>query len=394
MDGIVRPVSVINRYDVVVVGGAVVGAALTLALHKAGFKVALVERGPPPKPFDAHAYDPRVYALAPAGIRFLDSLGVWKAIVDRRVSAYRGMEIWENDPQHALRFNAAESGVGELGSIVENSLLLSELWSALQSVPIQAGQTVEGCDLDTSPASLRLSDGMALHAGLVISAEGAESTLREAAGLETTAWSYEQRAVVCHVRTEKSHAGTAYQRFLPTGPLAFLPLADGRCSIVWSADETLAAELLRLPDREFCARLTQASQSRLGEISAATTRLSFPLRAQHAEQYVREGFALAGDSAHVIHPLAGQGVNLGLADAEALVRTLCELREKQQALGSLRGLKRYERARRAANLEVLALTDGLYRLFGFKLPFLQRGMSVLNRFVPLKRELARKAMGF
>lgn len=382
------------KHDVVVVGGAVVGAALTLALHKAGFKAALVERGSAPKAFDATTYDPRVYALAPAGIRFLEALAVWPAIAAQRVSAYQGMEVWETHQAQALRFTAAESGVKELGCIVENGLLLSALWSALKNTPTFAESAVQRCSFDAAPVCLHLSGGLELQADLVVSAEGADSLLRDAAGIESTGWSYDQRAVVCHIQTEKPHAGTAYQRFLPTGPLALLPLADGRCSIVWSADETLAGELLALSDAEFRVRLTAASQSCLGAVTDSTARLSFPLRAQHADHYVREGFALAGDSAHVIHPLAGQGVNLGLADAEALVRILSDARGPSQRLGSLRVLKRYERARRAANLDALALTDGLHRLFRSKLPFLERGMNLLNRTTSLKRELAQRAMGF
>lgn len=367
------------KYDVVVVGGAVVGAALTVALHRAGFKVALVERGAAPKPFDASCYDARVYALAPASIRFLDTLGVWTNIAALRVSAYRGMEVWENDPAQALQFTAVESGVKELGCIVENGLLLSELWAALKGVPVHSGTSVERSEW---------------QADLMVSAEGADSSLREAAGIESIGWSYDQRAVVCHIQTERPHAASAYQRFLPTGPLALLPLSDGRCSIVWSASESVANELLALSDAEFRARLTEATQSRLGAVLDSTPRLSFPLRAQHAEHYVREGFALAGDSAHVIHPLAGQGVNLGLADAEVLVSTLSAAREKSQNIGGLRVLKRYERARRAANLDTLALTDGLHRLFGLRFPLLGQGMSLLNRSVSLKRELAARAMGF
>lgn len=381
------------KYDVLVVGGAVVGAALTLALHKAGFKVALIERGSLPKPFDATRTDPRVYALAPSSIRFLQALGVWARIAAQRVSPYRSMEVWENDPQQALRFNAAESGVSELGCIVESSLLMSELWNAIGDGPARAGVGVVHGDFGDVPPTLRLSDGTEAQAELVVSAEGAESALRETAGLATTAWSYDQRALVCHIRSEKPHAAIAYQRFLATGPLALLPLADGRCSIVWSVDETLATELLSLSDDEFRARLTEASQSRLGAVVDSTPRLSFPLRAQHADRYVGEAFALVGDSAHVIHPLAGQGVNLGLADVEALVRTLVNAREKSQGIGRLRVLKRYERVRRAANLEALALTDGLYRLFSQRLPFLARGLSMTNRLAPLKRELAKRAMG-
>ncbi len=385
-----------RRHEIVVVGGGVVGATLGLGLHRAGFDVALIERAAPAA-FEPKNYDPRVYALSLASAGFLDTLGVWKAVTGQRASAYRDMRVWQDDFSQELHFSAQETHTEQLGWIVENNLLMDRLWNALAQAPRVVGVSVTGCDFETKPVTLRLSDTSEIQAGLVISAEGADSVLREAAGLDAIGTSYEQRAVVCHVVTEKPHQATAWQRFLASGPLAFLPLADGRSSIVWSADEPLSRELLALDDTGFCERLAQASQHRFGAIKQVTSRLSFPLRMQHAEHYVREGFALAGDSAHVIHPLAGQGVNLGLADVAALIKVLSEARAKQQAIGSLRVLQRYERARRAANTEAIALTDGLYRLFGLKLPAAIRlrelGMGAAGRIAPLRRELARRAMG-
>ncbi len=385
-----------EKHDIVVVGGGVVGAALSLGLHRAGFDVALIERTAPAAN-NAKNYDARVYALSIASAGFLDTLGVWNAVVAERVSAYRDMRVWQDDFSQELHFSAQETQTEQLGWIAENSLLMDRLWSALSAVPRITGVSVTACDFETSPARLRLSDASEIQTGLVVSAEGGDSVLREAAGLDSIGTSYEQRAVVCHVETEKPHQATAWQRFLPSGPLAFLPLADGRSSIVWSVDEPLACELLALDDADFRERLAQASQRRLGAIKQVTPRLSFALRMQHAEHYVRQGFALVGDSAHVIHPLAGQGVNLGLADAMTLIKVLSEARGKQQTVSSLRVLQRYERARRAANSEAVALTDGLYRLFGLKLPAAIRlrelGLEAVGRIAPLRRELARRAMG-
>ncbi len=395
----------LRKHEIVVVGGGVVGATTALALFRQGLDVALVERGAPPPPLPGplpqgereQTYDPRVYALSPGTARFLDSLGVWSRIAATRLSRYEHMRVWENDPAHALTFDAAELAAPELGFIVEDGLLRSSLWSALGGAPVYSGAQAAGFHADEKTSRLELDNGLVLDAALVIAAEGADSPLRAWAGIEPTGWAYQQRAIVCHVRTQRPHQNTAYQRFLPGGPLAFLPLADGRSSIVWSAAEAEAAELLGLSDDLFRARLAQASGLPLGEITDSTQRLSFPLRLLHAQDYVRPGLALVGDSAHVSHPLAGQGMNLGLADVQALSETLAQARTQRRPFGSLRMLKRYERRRKADNLEMLALTDGLHRLFGSRSPaasgLREWGLALAGVIEPLKRQLARRAMG-
>jgi ubiquinone biosynthesis UbiH/UbiF/VisC/COQ6 family hydroxylase len=230
---------------------------------------------------------------------------------------------------------------------------------------------------------------------LIAAADGADSRLRELAGIEIDTWDYPQRAIVGHVATERPHRGAALQRFLPTGPLAFLPLADGRSSIVWSTTE--AAELLQLEDAPFRERLADAIQHELGAITASTPRVEFPLRLLHARDYARDNVVLLGDAAHVVHPLAGQGVNLGLADAEKLAAVLSERRAAKTSIASPRALKMYQRARKADNVEMLALTDALYRAFGQHSPLLgstlQLGMQILDRLTPIKARLAQRALG-
>jgi 2-octaprenylphenol hydroxylase len=382
-----------GKHEVIVVGGGVVGAATALALFRQGFDVALVERAARPALFKAEAWDPRVYALSPGSVRFLDALGVWNRIEAQRASAYERMQVWEQEPAQGLSFDAAELGVPELGFIVEDGLLRASLWDSLGGVAIYTGAQTAGY----APRRLQLSDGPALEAPLLIGAEGADSRLREWAGIEPAGWSYPQRSIVCHVATELPHGGTAYQRFLPNGPLAFLPLSDGRSSIVWSTEQAEAEELLKLDDEAFCGRLAEAFGRRLGDVIGVTPRLSFPLRLLHAQEYVRPGLALVGDSAHVIHPLAGQGINLGLADAQALAEVLAEARAQRKPLGSLRQLQRYERRRKAENLEVMALTDALYRLFRQRAPAWEAvrglGLSLVAAAGPVKRALARRAMG-
>lgn len=385
-----------QQHDIVVVGAGVVGAALSLALARRGFKVALVERGEPSHAYDAAQYDLRVYALAPASVDFLDDLGVWSSIQQQRACAYQAMRVWDDHPAQALSFEAAEIHAPQLGYIVENDLLLNRLWAAMQGVDLYGHAAVASFTASDMGAVLGLSDGVQLRAQLVIAADGAESRLRDMAGIETTGWAYPQKAIVCHVRTEKPHRQTAFQRFLPDGPLAFLPLEDGRCSIVWST--TRADELLALDDENFCEQLTQALQGELGAVLNCTPRLSFPLRLLHAREYVSDRLVLVGDAAHVIHPLAGQGVNLGLADAQRLAAHLADAREHDRDIASPRLLRRYERARKAENLDMLAITDGLYRTFAARNEswdgVRMLGMSAVNQLVPLKNLLARRALGY
>ena len=371
-----------KRHDVVVAGGGVVGAATALALARQGFDVALIEKGKAPAPWKPGHYDARVYALSPGSARFLDRLGVWSGIAARRASPYTRMQVWEGTPAQSLAFDSAELAVPELGHIVEDSLLRATLWEALAGVTVMTGVEVAGGSLE---------------AELIVAAEGADSPLREWAGIDTGGWAYPQRSLVCNVATERPHRGTAYQRFMSGGPLAFLPLADGRSSIVWSTDTAEAAELMALPDAQFCERLGEAFQHHLGEITAADKRYAFPLRLLHAQSYVAPGIALVGDAAHVIHPMAGQGLNLGLADVEALVAVLVEARKQKKSPGALRVLQRYERARKADNVEALALVDGLHRLFRLRAPELgglrELGMSLVGRAGMVKAALAKRAMG-
>jgi 2-octaprenylphenol hydroxylase len=386
-----------RRHEIAIVGGGVVGAATALGLARAGFDVALIERGEPPPEFRADHYDPRVYALAPGSIRLLDGVGAWQRVAAKRASPYGRMEVWEETPAQALAFDAAELGVPELGFIVEDSLLRASLWAGLGgAVTVLSGTQVTGLRLDGGPR-LTLANGDTVEAQLAVAAEGADSPLREWAGIDPIGWGYDQRSLVCHVETGKPHGATAYQRFLPNGPLAFLPLADGRSSIVWSTQAAEAQDLLDTDEADFRNRLAEALGFRLGAIGACSRRFAFPLRLLHAERYAVEGVVLVGDSAHVVHPLAGQGLNLGLADAQALVDVLVDTRRRKQPPGTLRALQRYERRRKAENVEMLAMTDGLYRLFRLRVPGLgalrELGLSMVGRAGPIKQRLARRAMG-
>lgn len=383
--------------DVAIVGGGPVGAAVALGLSQRGFDVRLLDRrGPTPRILaDGDDYDLRVYALSPSCIAFLDRLGVWPDIAAVRSAPYRRMQVWEDDPGAALCFDAADVRLPALGEIVESGLLAECLWKHLPDGVARPGMQVADIDGDDDAATLRFDDGASLRTRLVVIAEGRDARLRTRLGIESIDGQYEQTAVVCHIATEAPHQHTAWQRFLPTGPLALLPLADGRSSIVWSSSE--AASVLALDDDDFLRALGDASQHRLGRIVACTRRVSFALGLQHAQTYVAPRAVLVGDAAHVVHPLAGQGVNLGFADAEALIDTLGDTRDAGRDFASTRALKRYERTRRADVIDMLAATDGLYRAFRMPLPGLARlrgsGFAAINAIGPLRRELVRRAIG-
>ncbi|EIM02457.1 2-octaprenyl-3-methyl-6-methoxy-1,4-benzoquinol hydroxylase [Rhodanobacter thiooxydans] len=400
--------------DVAVVGGGMVGAAAALALARAGFATALLEARAPAA-WDAHAeVDLRVVGLAPSSVMLLDELGVWTSIRAARASPYTHMHVWDAESGAAIDFDAPSEGRDRLGYIVENSLVQWTLWQALDAAQGSASAAgagragasvrrlcpaeVRGFEAREDRIQLELADGETLSASLLVAADGAGSPLRALAGIGTRGRDYAQRAVVAHVATERPHQDTAWQRFLPGGPLALLPLADGRSSIVWSLPEAEARRVLALDDQAFLDELGVASDFRLGRIVATTPRAAFPLRLQLAERYQADRFVLLGDAAHAVHPLAGQGVNLGLRDVAELRDTLLDARATGRDIGATHVLRRYARRRRSADtLDALGF-DALARIYAWQSPALVAargiGVRVLDRLAPLKRRLSEHAAGF
>ena len=386
--------------DVAVVGGGMVGAAAALALARAGFSTALLEARAPAA-WDANAeVDLRVVGLAPSSVILLDELGVWTSIRDARAGPYSHMHVWDAESGAAIDFDAASEGRDRLGYIVENNLVQWMLWQALEAAGVRrlCPAEVEGFEAREDRIQLELADGGTLTAGLLVAADGAASPLRQLAGIGTRGRDYAQRAVVAHVATERPHEDTAWQRFLPGGPLALLPLADGRSSIVWSLPEAEARRVLALDEQAFLDELGVASDFRLGRIVATTPRAAFPLKLQLAERYQAERFVLLGDAAHAVHPLAGQGVNLGLRDVAELRDTLVDARAAGRDIGAAHVLRRYARRRRSADtLDALGF-DALARIYAWQSPALvaARGVGVrlLDRLAPLKRRLSEHAAGF
>lgn len=389
--------------DAVVVGGGAVGAALALALLREGRRVALVEQRPPAA-WSIDAPDLRVYALAPDSTAWLDELGVWAGVVAARVQPYRRMRVWDAAGGGELAFDADSLARAELGVIVEHGLLVDALWQALRAQPglqLHCPAQVATLEQDAAGVALRLDDGSRLRAALAVAADGADSSLRELAGIAVERRDYGQRGIVGYVATEHGHEDTAWQRFLPSGPLAVLPfvdtegLAGRRSSLVWTLPEAEAQRVLDLSDEAFASELTRAFDARLGAMRALSPRLAFPLRRQLATRYLAGRVVLAGDAAHAVHPLAGQGVNLGLRDAQALCLHLdgCELAEPL----AVRRLARYARRQRSDNALAAWSFDGLNRLFSNAdpLPTLLRGsaLGAVGRIAPLRQMFARRALG-
>ncbi len=356
-----------NELDAIVVGAGAAGGALALALARDGFEVAVVEaREPAPWRADDDV-DLRVVALAPDARALLDDIGAWPAIASARIGPYRQMHVWDALAPGSLHFDAAEQGETALGWIVENKLVQHALWQALASeasVRVLCPAEVEAIDDGTDAVTATLADGTRLRAKVLVSAEGAESSVRAKLGIAFEGRDYGQRAVVAHVATERPHEGTAWQRFQPGGPLAFLPLADGRCSIVWSLPDAEATRILALDDEAFRAELGCAFDFRLGEITATTKRAAFPLRLRLANRFVHGRCALAGDAAHVVHPLAGQGMNLAFRDVRCLRRVLGAARERGSDIGAAHVLRRYERERRSESTVAAYGLDAIGRVYG------------------------------
>jgi 2-octaprenyl-3-methyl-6-methoxy-1,4-benzoquinol hydroxylase/2-octaprenylphenol hydroxylase len=393
-------VSARGIHDVAIVGAGMVGAALALALAREGFDVAVIESraAPPWKPQDE--VDLRVVALAASSVDLFDRLGVWKEIIAARASPCRRMRVWDALAPGRLAFDAADEGRAALGFIVENRLIQSVLWHALQRetrITLHCPAKVAATDAARDRRTLTLEDGGVVAAKLVAAADGADSALRGLLGIATRDHDYGQRAIVAHVSTERAHESTAWQRFVPGGTLAFLPLADGRSSIVWSVSQTDSERLLALDDAAFCAELGAAFDFRLGRVTATTSRASFPLRMKLAERYIAPRFALIGDAAHAVHPLAGQGVNLGLRDVDELRNVLVEARDARRDFAAESVLRRYERRRRSDNTLSAHAFDTIQRVFGSDaMPVAAMrgaGLSIVDKIAPLKNAFARHAAG-
>jgi 2-octaprenylphenol hydroxylase len=393
-----------TRADLLIVGAGMVGSALALALQGSGLNIIVVDGGPlSVKPFDSQApFEPRVSALSAASQRILQRLDVWDGIAQRRASPYGEMQVWDGSGTGQIHFSAASVHADVLGHIVENRVVQDALLDRLHDcdIGLLANARLEQMRRSGDDWLLTLADGRQLRAPLVVAADGANSAVRKLTGTATREWDYLHHAIVTSVRTEQSHHKTAWQRFTDNGPLAFLPLeraGENWCSIVWSVTPKEAERLTALDDEAFCRELEQAFEGRLGPVMAADPRLCVPLRQRHAKRYVAEGLALIGDAAHTIHPLAGQGVNLGFLDAAVLAEVLLHAAERGERLADIRVLSRFERRRMPHNLALMAAMEGFERLFqADQLPLRwlrNTGLKLVNQIPEAKATFVRQALG-
>ncbi|KAB2325624.1 UbiH/UbiF family hydroxylase [Betaproteobacteria bacterium SCN1] len=381
-----------ERYQAVVVGAGLVGAATALALSRQGLRVALVERAEPVAP--TAEWDARIYALTPANQRLLASLGAWARMDASRVQPVYRMDVAGDGNGH-VRLDAYASGTAQLAFIFESGRLQQALWEALiegGEVAVHCPAAISTLERDGVDTHIRLDDGRTLAAQLVIGADGAHSRIRDWAGLTATVSPYGQSGTVTNFECEKPHRGTAFQWFFDSDILAFLPLPGNRMSMVWSTQTAHANELVALPADALAEQVRQAGHDALGALRVVTPAAAFPLRLIRVEAPVAPGVALVGDAAHGVHPLAGQGVNLGFGDVEVLAGVLAAHRRAH--LGDLRVLQAYARARAEPVARMQAVTHGLHHLFAdVRAGWLRNaGMSVVDRLPPLKAALVREAM--
>ncbi len=393
------------QFDMIVIGAGLVGSAFVLRLRQQtvarDLRIAVVERTLPPAPATANEHwGLRVSALSPESVSLLQGAGLQAKWPQLRPAPYADMRVWDADGTGAVHFSAKAAGVENLGVLMENAALQTALWQQVTQdagLSIYAPQAWTKLERGLGDWCLTLSDGNVLHAPLVIAADGAQSRVRELAGIAVAQRDYHQRGVVCTVEHEKPHEATAWQRFLNTGPLAFLPTDHPQqSSIVWTLPSEQAQAYCAMPVAEFELALAQAFEHRLGALRLLGERASFPLLAQHAEHYARDDVVLIGDAAHSIHPLAGQGVNLGFLDVAALVDALVAQREAGLPWAHERAQRQYSRARRGHNGLMMHAMSGFDFLFASELPALRVlrniGMKAFENSGLVKQHIAQTAL--
>lgn len=388
------------KTDIVVIGGGMVGLAAALRCAQLGFQVVVVE-AVSPQPVSLESYGLRVSAISLASQRLFQDLGSWEAMSDLRVSPYQNMVVWDAHSTGEITLTAQEAHVTHLGHIIENAVIQQALWQQAEqhdTITLLSPTKWTQLQRDAEAWHLILDTGESISAHLVIAADGARSAVREHVGIATDATFYQQHGVVCVLKTEQPHQHTAWQRFLATGPIAFLPLGGPHyCSMVWSTESAEAEHLLGIDETTFNAEVAGAIQNRLGVCEVVGQRVRFPLQHQHAETYVKEGLVLVGDAAHSIHPLAGQGVNLGFKDVVALGEVLAKHQQTGRPFYWQSSLQPYETARRGDNAlmrKSMTLFNSVFSNESLLLSRLRgKVLSTADQWQGLKQFLMRHALG-
>ncbi len=386
--------------DIAIIGGGMVGLTVAAALENSGLRIAVIESQLPEEEL-ASLPDIRVSAISRASENILNNVGAWQGVLSRRAAPYTLMRVWEQDSFAKIEFEAEDIAQHNLGHIVENRVIqlsLLDKISKQENVTLLAPERCTNIMFGESEAWINLESGKAITAKLVVGADGANSWLRNQLDIPLTHWDYGHSALVANIRTVDTHNATARQIFRPEGPLAFLPLGEPNLSsIVWSLDPLQAEDLVSMPEDDFNKRLTTAFDNQLGLCSVEGARQAFPLKMRYAKDFVRERAVLVGDAAHTIHPLAGQGVNLGLADAAALAETILALQNESKDIGLKVNLRSFERWRKAEAAQMIASMQGFKELFSGSNPvkkFIRGvGMSLTNELSPVKDECLKRALG-
>jgi len=384
--------------DVIIVGGGMVGLALACALRNTGLQIVVIERGEP-QVRRSLGRDCRVSAIVRGNVKILEGLGVWKYLKDD-ASPMRAMRVWDNQEAGGIRFDCNEIEADALGYLIENSCTQRAMHKAmLESDTVEFCCPAEIADLEwqADQVIVRLADGRVLRTPLSVGADGGRSWVRGQAGIGVWQRDYKQKGIVATVRPENPHRGNAFQRFLPTGPLAMLPMTDNLCSIVWSAENSEADRLMGMDDAAFLDALNLTFGPMLGRISEAGARAAFPLKGQLAKHFVRQRVALVGDAAHCIHPLAGLGVNLGIRDAMVLAQEIADAKRFDEDWGELSVLDRYMKQRMPDVLSIMGSMEGFHQVFTGTIPGLKElrglGMRLMGNSGAIKQLLMRNSTG-
>ncbi|MBU2876896.1 FAD-dependent oxidoreductase [Aliiglaciecola lipolytica] len=389
-----------QNYDVAIIGAGIIGLTAALALQNTDLRVVVIDSEPADQPL---SQDPelRVSAINLASQNIFCNLGAWQGICEQRLQAYQHMQVWEQDSFAKIDFWASDIQQTHLGSIIENQAIRLGLMQQLKqvaNVEIAASAKIANISIGQSESFISLENGNHVSSKLVVGADGANSLVRKVANLPLTFWDYDQIAIVATIETEFAHENVARQVFTPDGPLALLPLYEKNlCSIVWSQRVEKAESLLKLDDRAFNHALSAASDTRLGQVKLVSKRASYPLKMRYCRKWVSDRIVLIGDAAHTIHPLAGQGANLGIADAAALAEVLVELQQQNKDIGLAKNLRSFERWRKSEALQMIAVMESFKRLFSGANPVKKLirdiGLSATNQLSPLKNDIIKQAVG-
>lgn len=393
--------------DIVIVGAGMVGSTLALALKDSGLTIVVLDHHAKSyKSFDLETpFEPRVSAISLASQRVLQHVNAWSGVLARRLSPYTDMYVWDGAGTGNISFSAASVHQPILGHIIENRVvqdaLLEQLEAANETIQLLSGVTLEKLERLADSWRVVLENDVEIQAKLIVGADGARSKVRELAGIATREWDYFHHAIVTSVYCELPHNKTAWQRFTDDGPLAFLPLSlngnEQWCSIVWSLPPEKAEQIMALDDEKFCKKLSETFEYKLGRVERVDPRVCIPLRQRHAKRYIQQGLAVVGDAAHVIHPLAGQGVNLGFMDAAMLAETILDALDKSEDFSSTKVLNHFERNRMPHNLGMMAAMESFERLFqADQLPLRwlrNTGLKVVNQLPEIKALFIRRALG-